>query len=129
MTDDLPINAMPGSLRRIAEHCGNDIAMQLWANYGGGHVHVPANENNDHPLAQLLGKHAMAALLFHFSGETLMIPKAHAAQIMIRNRAIRAGRANGLTQHALARQYNLTERQVWAICNDRTQAQQEDLFA
>lgn len=118
MTNPLPvpIHLLPGCLQTLAERCGAETMWMLWDQYGGRHICIPRAPIAEHELTLYLGFSAMQQLSYHFGGETLMIPRAHAAQLRVRNAFIRAGRANGMPNWALAREYHLTERQIIDIC-------------
>jgi Mor family transcriptional regulator len=55
------------------------------------------------------------ALVGHFQGEVLTVPKCQAAVLAVRNGAIRAAYDRGVTARELARRHDLTVRQVWNV--------------
>lgn len=122
-----PRHLLPTSLCRIAEYCGDDTMLLLWEHYGGGHVSIPKQLTPEHHLCQTLGATKAMALSAAFGGEVLGIPRANAARLAARNAAIRTDYANGLTQHQLARRYQLAERQIGSICRLRPIAESINL--
>jgi len=124
---NLPYELLPPNLRRIAEHCGESIMWELWEHYAGGHVCVPIAPIHGHPLTELLGVPRCLELCRHFAGETLLIPKADAARIAVRNALIRTQRTSGSTNFQLARRYGLTERRIIDITHS-PELEQPDLF-
>lgn len=128
MTTRLPTALLPPSLARLAEYCGDETMWLVWEHYGGGHVRVPKTLPPEHHLVQTLGLARASALCATYGGEMLLIPSAHAARLAVRNAAIRASWASGDTQHALARRFGLTERQIVSICGQRPPPSTQDLF-
>ena len=115
MTYQLPIELLPGTLRELAEQCGSDVALRLLGEYGGCHVVVPREIHPDHPIALRLGLQAARAICRTYGGEILTIPKGDSARRHIRNESNRHHRRAGSSLRDLARQFNLTERQVCTI--------------
>jgi len=112
----LPMHLLPGSLRQIAEFCGDDIMWGIWRHYGGGHLSVPKQVQAEHHLAQVLGVANAVTFCQAFGGELMNIPKAEAAKRAVRNAFIKADKVAGLDNFTLCRKYNLTERQISTIC-------------
>lgn len=115
MTDQIPLELLPGTLRELAEQCGSDVALRLLGEYGGCHVVVPREIHPDHPIALRLGLQAARAICRTYAGEILTIPKADEARRHIRNQAIRTHRREGVSLRDLARMFDLTERQICTI--------------
>lgn len=128
----LDLTLLPEGLQLIAEHCGEAVMWAVWKAYGGGHLSIPSKVSAKHPLAQALGLPHAQRLCEQFARETLQIPKWDAvekAQRAARNQAIRRQRQQGVGLFSLAREYNLTERQVINIINKGGEAvPQVDLF-
>lgn len=132
----LPRHLVPRQLRVMAEHIGEDAMLKLWAEFGGVHLRVPTLERipAGHKLIDILGHEALK-LCHHYGGECLSIPKAQRAKMAIRNRAIRAARRQGQSHASIAREHDLTERQVISICvapeemDMDFEDRQEDLFS
>lgn len=116
---NIPVEAMPESLKEIATLCGHQTALALWLNHGGCHLSIPANPKAGHHLSELLGWQAFCQLCSNYAGEILSVPKATAAIRAARNERIRAARASGVQLSTLARQFDLTERRILEICSKR----------
>jgi len=113
----LPKHLLPAGLLLIAEYCGDDVMWAIWQAYGGGRLSVPMSVDAEHPLAVLLGLAAAIKFCEAFGGELLNIPKAERAKRAVRDELIRTDRLAGSTLFALARKYNLTDRQIMSICS------------
>lgn len=127
----LPLDLVPAKLREIADYCGEDTMWLIWRDYGGCHLAVPRpdNLNIEHKLSRLLGSAAAFQFCGAYGGEILSIAKADAAKRAVRNALIQRARQQGKDLSALARQYDLTERQIMTICrNTQEQTPQLDLF-
>ena len=121
----LPRHLVPRQLRTMADHIGEEAMLKLWAEFGGTHLRIPTLPRipAGHKLIDVLGGDALK-LCDQYGGELLQIPKAHFAQLALRNRRIRAARRQGQSHAVIAREHNLTERQVISIC---TSAEMTDL--
>lgn len=108
----------PGVLAEIADLIGNEGADAIVNQYGGTSLYVPSCMSYmtiDHPLAKLLGIEAAQKMVPIFGGDDFDIPKADAVKRARRNALIFVDRAAGLSHSALARKYDLTERQIRSI--------------
>lgn len=131
----LPRHLIPEQLRTLAEHIGEDAMLKLLEAYGGVHLAVPtlARIPAGHRLVEILGSQALT-LCHHYGGSVISVPKAHVAALAMRNRRIRTARAMGYSHASLAREYGLTERQIYNICAadmtdiDHGRPDQQDLF-
>lgn len=121
MTDQELQNLIPETLREIVGLIGLDQAMAFTENYGGQRVYIPAPQRlgPDHPFAELLGHgpalKLAAGIAIGGGGVELMIPRAHAYRRAVRNRAIVAELAQGMTAPKLARKYGMTEGAIYRI--------------
>lgn len=118
MVESLPLELLPGSLRDMAETCGPALALKVAEVYGGCHVSIPASVDNAPGLVEVLGKPMAATLCAIYGGELLTIPRAMNARRHVRNEVIRETRRAGAKLRELARQFDLTERQVSTILRD-----------
>lgn len=112
----LPPELTPKSLQIIAEHCGDSTALAIWRCYGGGHICVPSAVTADHHLARNLGLDAANAFCAQFASDVMSIPRGKKALDAVRNACIKAQRQQGWSMFDLAREHNLTERQILTIC-------------
>lgn len=106
---------LPDSLQAIADIIGAAAALKVAERWGGTRLYIPAEPDEDHPLAALIGIEAARALGKTFAGERPEIPKADCWRKAVRNALIKSARATGVSQAALAREHGLTERQVRSI--------------
>lgn len=117
--DEIDINILPGVLREMTGLIGLPATMQIVQRHGGTRLWVPALVETlapDHKLVKLVGMAAARKLSKQYGCETLEIPKAERALRAIRDKAIREQWPTK-SQSQLAREYNLTERQVRTILN------------
>ncbi|MBF0340713.1 MAG: helix-turn-helix domain-containing protein [Magnetococcales bacterium] len=82
---------------------------------GGTRVFIPKNMKAQHRLANLLGIEQARKLSLNFGGETLTVARAAELQRKVRNREIIRRYNEGANVRELARENNLTERQIYAI--------------
>lgn len=108
-------------LEELVEVIGVDGALLLCGQYGGARLHVPAEMEPGHHLAQLVGLEAAEKMSARAGGCTIEIPKADAWNKARRDEQLRLDRSRGLSQAALARKYKLTQRWVRAILNRTAQ--------
>lgn len=114
---DVRIEDLPPSLQEIVEVIGLAATVKLVEHWGGVRLWVPSDVSADHQLRRRLGP-AADKLARHFGLELLTVPRAVVALRRIRNDQIRARKAAGETAARLAREFCLTERQVWYIVED-----------
>ena len=122
---------LPGILRELVDlpHFGWAATQKLVQRYGGVRLYVPKDIRPDHPLVELLGWEAAAALSAAFGGQDHFdIPMARAAIIAARNAQILADNGT-LSQRTQALKYGLTERQIRNILSGVPEDDgQADLF-
>ena len=126
---DLPESLIPGRMKEIAEHCGEQTAILLLLHYPGVHLSIPKRANPTHKLADILGYPAFAKLCEVYSDEVIQIPRAAKAMRSLRNQSILKDFSQGLYQSTIAIKHGLTERQVNTICNTVRFDKQLDLFS
>lgn len=109
--------ALPDSLREIALHCGLDAALQLVATHGGTEISIPTHErcSSAAALVQLIGAEAARALIRSYPGSRLPIPRCAGAKRDLRDQAIIDAYTAGTSVRDLARQHEITTRQVRTI--------------
>ncbi len=107
---------MNAPLAELIAAVGTQLALRLVAERGGTRVYIPtdARITDDCPLARIVGAQAAAKLAARWPGLWMTIPRAMAYMRRVRDREIRA-RIKSETAAALAREFELTERQVYAI--------------
>lgn len=112
-----PPAALPESLREIALHCGLDAALQLVATHGGTEICVPTHARcrSAAALVQLIGDAAARALIRSYPGSRLSIPRCAEAKRALRDQAIIDAYTARVSVRDLARQHEITTRQVRTI--------------
>lgn len=98
----------------ITELLGADVAAKLIRRYGGCRFSVPRVPRDEHPLAELLGAEAAAKLIRRYGGCLIAVPKGTHSRDF-RDRAIRSSYRAGQSAAVLAREWQISERQVWRI--------------
>ena len=101
-------------VREFVEVAGIDAALKLVKRYGGTRLWFPVDPAPDHALIVLLGD-AGYRLCERFAREWLDIPKCERALRAVRDSAIVDALIQGRTWASVAREHNLTERQVGNI--------------
>lgn len=126
------LEELPATVRELLHVLGDlDTVLELVSAFGGGTWYVPTvwplagtrGGKASHPLRRVLTQEQMTALIRHYSGTQLYVPRCHRALQRLRNARIilsfSAGVAKGSSSRdlvrRLARRYNLTDRRVWDI--------------
>jgi hypothetical protein len=107
----------PVSLLEIIEVIGEAAALKLVERFGGTTPRLPASRNitPDHPLAMCIGDELLTALVEVTGGARwLYIPRCAKGLRERRNREIVLA-TDAEPVNAVARRYNLSDRQVWNI--------------
>jgi len=119
MTDDalekLMVNCLPPSLIEIKDVIGIVATLRLVEVYGGTLIVLPRKYRDDHHLVRIIGHKAASELIVHYSGDRLYVPKNDNATRLIRDIEIANKYDAGYSVPKLAREYNLSERQIWNI--------------
>jgi Mor family transcriptional regulator len=103
----------PGKLKDIAEEVGDDATTKLVSLFGGTRIYIPKKVCEGHQLLDL-GEMAFLSLVEMFGGMYITVPKATHREKGLRNQNILNQRGcKSVT--TLAREYKLTDRQVWNI--------------
>ncbi len=112
---EIDIEDLPGILRELVELMGLPATLKLVDHYGGVRLYVPVKYDSEHVLVRQIGAPAATILIEHYGGEEHFdIPKAERALRAVRDRRIRAEYAFK-SRRRLAREYDLTERQIGNI--------------
>lgn len=111
---------LPQSLTEVLEVIGLPSTIKLVKEYGGTRIFVPSRLKAQHKLANLLGFEHAQRLSQYFAGESLSIARAANAIRAKRNKDIARRYDEGETTPSLAREYQLTERQVYTILSRAT---------
>ncbi|WP_375591736.1 Mor transcription activator family protein [Chitiniphilus eburneus] len=118
---------LPRTVRDLVTLIGLPRTLALVAEWGGTEYLVPmrrcaAGEAAFEALAEVIGQHAAVAIVEHYSGDMLRIPRCALALREARDRQLRMDFDAITQQHSalhaagvLARRYHLTQRHVWRV--------------
>lgn len=122
---------LPPQLRMLVRIMGDTAAYRLVQERGGGYLIVPVHVSPEHPLCELLGPAAFAALVRELGSQTLQLPKYDSVARQWRHQQVHALREQGKTLCQVALKTNYSMRQVINIMRDAEgdSRQQIDLFA
>lgn len=109
LTINIDAKILPYIVQDIAHLLGLADALKLVEHYKGTSMWVPSEFKPDHILVKIVGHKPAVKLILAYGGELLEVPKCEDAV-----RAVRNGEINlsDKSQSALAREYNLTVRQI-----------------
>lgn len=117
---------LPYVIQDLIHLIGWEATMTLVDHYKGTSMWVPSVYKPDHILVKLIGHEATVKLMTAYVGERFEIPKCDDAMRAVRNFKICE---SDKSQAQLAREYNLTVRQIRNIQNDMPEDdRQEALF-
>lgn len=125
LTIKLDLKILPFIVQDIANLIGLPHALLLVDHYGGTSMWVPKEFKPDHVLAKIVGAESAIKLIEEYGGENIEITKCEAALRTLRNDMIRA---SDKSQSQLARQWQLTVRQIRNIQHGVVDDRQERLF-
>ncbi|ROO28271.1 Mor transcription activator family protein [Salinisphaera orenii] len=131
MNTPIDTDYLPTVAREIAAVIGMAATCDLIAARGGTRLYVPAQLTPEHALNREIGAEAAAKLVEIYGGDTLDMPRAHAATRAALHRTIVARYIDGASAAQLARDYGVTERWVYALAARRREAlasRQDSLF-
>jgi len=114
LNSNLRIEIFPFIVQDISHLIGIEGALKLVEKYQGTEMWVPEEYRPGHILEQLVGEIAFKKLIEKYGAENHEIPKCNVAIRSVRNKLIRE---STMSQSDLARQWNLTIRQVRNIQN------------
>lgn len=106
---------LPRLLQEIASFVGVREAYALANTFGGTRIEFTERGSRRLTLEKLIGVENAAVLHSEFGGEEVSIPKADGLTLLLRNRDLLRRWENGESAGALARRFQLTERQVYYI--------------
>jgi len=119
---------VPPSLDEAEAAIGTALTIKLIDAFGGTTIHLPVNKHCDekHPIAKVIGKDGLKALVNHFiGGRYLYIPRCAAGKRLKRDQDIVLRYNAGESVAKLALEYGMSDRNVWDILKrtDMSQAQ------
>lgn len=110
--DEVSVVDLPASARELVDVVGLPAAWRLIVRHGGTVVYVPESISASHPLGDLLGKEAAAALASRYGKGSIEVPRCLRARTRQRNSLLIRDAVAGASQQDLARKYALTTRAV-----------------
>lgn len=116
---------LPFVVQDIANLIGLGLALKLVEHYKGTAMWIPSVYKPDHVLVKIISHEPTIKLINAYGGECLEIPKCDDAIRAVRNARIRQ---SDHSQAQLAREYNLTVRQIRNIQTGVEDDRQEGLF-
>lgn len=130
-TDALAIYSedLPPLIAEICAEIGWEKTLTLVDTYGGTDLFVPACFQVDLPITRLLQEDAARKLIAKYGGTKIYVARLFHALRNIRNQQI-AKRLETESAAVLAREYQISERQIWNIakCPNTLRELQPDLF-
>lgn len=121
------LHLLPPNMQWVARIIGLPATIKLAKRHGGRFVYVPKQVSPEHPLCDLLGAPAFAALVTEYGGERLDVAKCDRAAQALRNQLIREKRREA-SQADVAGQFGLTVRHVRNIEGEVVDDRQIGLF-
>lgn len=106
---------LPEVLREIADLVGVPATLKLVESYGGTHLIVPSRYNPDHPLTRVVGHAASVQICQRYSGTSLYVARIKSAIKTLRDIEIASRYDGGVSVPQLAREYELSDRQIWNV--------------
>lgn len=112
---------LPRLAQEIHDLVGPDGLVRIINRWGGTHMDFPALAKNFETskividLADEIGMGDAKRIAASFQGVRLHVPRCTAAILAVRDRDIRAKLDARIPAHVIARQYKMTERNVWLI--------------
>lgn len=82
---------------------------------GGQARNIPRTATREHWLTVFLGVEKAQLLCDRYGGEILYVPKDDIGVRALRNQRIKQLRGEGASIHALATEFKLTDRQIYAV--------------
>ncbi|MDN7142773.1 transcriptional regulator [Pseudomonas sp. JQ170] len=110
----IDVHQLPHSLQMLVQCLGIEHAYNLTCAYGGRPKYIPKHRERT-ALAEVLPPEALDALIKHYAGMALEIPKVDHFLRQLRNQQIQRESADGLSRSMLANKYGLSLRQIGNI--------------
>jgi Mor family transcriptional regulator len=111
MSLDVDFNKLPKSLLDIIDIIGIDSAIEIVKIAGGTTISIPATVIRKHFLYKALGREKFTALIYHYQGCRIEIPRCLRLINEVRNKKILQD-SNSMSKNQIATKYGLTSRWV-----------------
>jgi hypothetical protein len=130
---EVRLEDLPASARELVQAVGLQATLEIVERWGGVGLWIPVDLKPDgaptRRLADAIGARAAKRLHAVYRGSLIAVPKCDRALRVLRDEEIRTRRAEGITVPSLAREYRLTERQIYNIAAaEAVNDGQADLF-
>lgn len=112
MNDREIVAALPEVLATLHDVVPLDAVRKISDHFGGTRLYIPKTPTEACELAQAIGLDAAQAICRIYGGESIEVPKSDVLRRAIRNRELVRQHRDGKSARDLARQYDLTKRQV-----------------
>ncbi|MBT9098762.1 hypothetical protein KFZ76_13715 [Methylovulum psychrotolerans] len=109
-------NRLPTQAKVIVQLIGIEDAWALMSQYGGRSIQIPVGMRSDTYLHRTVSFMSAEALIGHWAGERLILPKNNKISQQIRDYRIFNSRKQGMTVPKLARLFDLSSRSIILIC-------------
>lgn len=106
---------LPELVLELEELIGLSAALVIVERWGGTRLFVPERLTAEHRLVAAIGWEAAEQVVSIYAGDYLRVPRCAAMLRAKRNAELRARHAKGESAATLAREYAMTERNVWLI--------------
>ena len=102
-------------LREFERLIGLELTLRLVERWGGVMLYIPATVNETQAIVEVIGLEAAEKLAAYCGREHISMPKADEYKRLKRDHEIFQKKRSGVSAPELAKQYDLTQRQIWAI--------------
>jgi Mor transcription activator family len=109
------LSSTPSS--KILEILGTDLGEKLLTHFAGKILYVPRRVILDHPIVNVVGLEAAKIFQEEFGGQQISFPRKTCLKRAERNLSIWKQRQAGATIQVLAKDFDLSIRQVCVILN------------
>jgi hypothetical protein len=113
--------ALPSSLKELRAYLSLEAIVRLIEAYGGAEAYIPSTAVNDSKLARTIGLEpakTLSKVLAKSKPEILKVPRAARFRLYLRNMEIISRSDIGATSVDLARDFGLSQRQIFNILEE-----------
>lgn len=102
-------------LTDLASVIGWEATASIVRYVGGQSRRIPLYASDEHWLVEFIGREKADLLCARYGGDTIWVPKNDGGVRQIRDARIRLLREEGATINALAKEFHLTDRQIYNV--------------
>jgi hypothetical protein len=118
----------PPLINEIAEHIGDEAAMNLFVRFAGRRLRPPKRLPPDHVINSIIGEEKAQIISRIFGDEIMDFPTGKCLLIKIRNQRIFKAYKDGMSQADLATLHQITQRQINQIIRQHKCAEKEKMI-